>query len=184
LVHQWRWRLTIWSDRLDVIGRLGLGLVVLAGTVYLTAVMPAHWDMEEREATIASMQERAAQEARRLAQTPTGPGDELDRFYRILPPDTKASDPFRMIYRIGLQQGLQLEQAEYRVAMDGQGRLFRYEMAFPVIGTYPQIRMFLRHVSSEVPSAAPDKVDFEYQDKNDGRVRATIRLLIYTRNDS
>jgi hypothetical protein len=70
------------------------------------------------------------------------------------------------------------------MATEGQGRLLRYEVAFPVVGTYPQIRLFLRQVSSKVPFAVPDKVNFDYQDPKSGQVRATIRLLLYSRKDS
>lgn len=184
LLGRWRWRVAIWSARLGSIGRLGIGLAVLGGTFYLASVLPARSTLEEQDAQVSALRERLAQEAQRAAQTPAGPEDELDRFYRILPPDTGVSDAFRTIYRIGVQQGLQLEHAEYRVAMEGQGRLLRYEMSFPVVGTYPQVRMFLRQVSAAIPAAVPDKVEFAYQDQKEGHVRATIRLLLYTKKDA
>lgn len=184
VIGRWRWRASLWSARLGPIGQLGLGFAVLGATFYLCSVVPGQADLQKGQDTMSGLRERVMQEAGRSMPAPAGPGEELDRFYQMIPPDSEISQALRQVYRISAQQGLQLEQAEYRVAAEGQGRLFRYEVAFPVMGTYPQIRLFLRQVSAEVPFTVPDKVNFDYQDPKSGQVRATIRLLLYSRKES
>ena len=184
VMSRWRWRASLWSERLGPIGRLGLGLVALGATFYVGSVVPGQSDLQEGQGTVSALRDRVMQEAGEAPLAPTGPGEELERFYKLIPPDSEVSQALRQVYRISAERGLQLEQAEYRMATEGQGRLFRYEVAFPVVGTYPQIRLFLRQVSSEVPFAVPDKVNFDYQDPKSGQVRATIRLLLYSRKDS
>ncbi len=184
LMNRWRWRVSLWSARLGPIGRLGMGLAALGATFYVGTVVPGQLDLQEGQGTISTLREQVMQEAGRATRTPAGPGEELDRFYKFIPPDSEISQALRQIYRISAEQGLQLDQAEYRMTTDGQGPLLRYEVAFPVVGTYPQIRLFLRQVSSKVPFSVPDKVNFEYQDAKSGQVRATIRLVMYARKDS
>lgn len=184
VMSRWRWRVSLWSARLGPIGRLGLGLAALGATFYVGTVVPGQSDLQEGQGAVSALRERVMQEAGGATLAPAGPGEELDRFYKFIPPDSEISQALRQVYRISVEQGLQLEQAEYRMATEGQGRLLRYEVAFPVVGTYPHIRLFLRQVSSRVPFAVPDKVNFEYQDPQSGQVRATIRLLMYSRKDS
>lgn len=184
VMSRWRWRASLWSARLGSVGRLGLGLAALGATFYVGAVIPGQSDLQEGQSAVSALRERVMQEAGGATLAPTGPGEELDRFYQFIPADSEISKALRQVYRISAEQGLQLDQAEYRMATEGQGRLLRYEVAFPVVGTYPQIRLFLRQVSSKVPFAVPDKVNFDYQDPKSGQVRATIRLLLYSRKDS
>lgn len=183
-LNRLRWRFNLWSAELGLAGQLGVGLAVLGMTFYLSSVVPGSSDLREADEKMASMRERVMQEAGRSGQMPTGPDSEIDRFYRFLPPDSSISEALRKVHRISADQGLLLEQAEYRVAAEGQGQILRYEVGFPVVGTYPQIRVFLRQVIQEVPASVPDKVHFEYQDAKTGQVRATVRLLIYTRRDA
>lgn len=181
---RWRWRARLWSERLGHLGRWGIGLAALGVTVYLSAVLPGRADLRHGQDRVAALHERLAQEAERTAQSPDPSGDELDRFYRFLPPDTDISDAFRTVYRISARNDLQLEQGEYRVAVEGLGRILRYEATFPIVGRYPQIRLFVRQVSAQLPFAVPDKIHFEYQDDKSGQVKATVRLLLYTRKAS
>lgn len=178
-----RWALRLWMARIGPLGQLGLGLVALAAALYLAAVLPSQSDVSRGEEEVASLQDKIRGEVEQSVLLPSGPVEELNRFYEFIPPDSGVSNALRKVYRISAEQGLQLEQAEYRVAAEGQGRVFRYEVAFPVLGTYPQIRSFLRQVSAEIPFAVPDKVNFEYQNERSGQIRARISLSLYSRKD-
>jgi hypothetical protein len=181
---RYRWAVRLWAVRVGSLGRLGLGFAALGAVLYLAAVLPSRSDVSRGEEEVSSLQDKIRGEIEMSAQMPFGPAEELDRFYTFIPPDSEVSDSLRKVYQISAKQGLQLEQAEYRMAAEGPGRVFRYEVAFPVLGTYPQIRRFLRQVSDEIPSAVPDKVSFEYQNGKSDRVRARISLLLYARKDS
>ena len=179
-----RWAVRLWAVRIGPLGRLGLGFAALGAVLYLAALLPSQSDVSRGQEEVSLLQDKIRGEIERSAQMPSGPAEELDRFYSFIPPDREVSNALRKVYQISAKQGLQLEQAEYRVAPEGQGRVFRYEVAFPVLGTYPQIRQFLREVSDEIPSAVADKVSFEYQSEKSSQVRARISLLLYARKDS
>jgi hypothetical protein len=179
-----RWAVRLWAVRIGPLGRLGLGFAALGAVLYLAAVLPSRSDVSRAEEEVSSLQDKIRGEVERSAQMPFGPAEELDRFYMFIPPDSELSNSLRKVHQISAKQGLQLEQAEYRVAAEGPGHVLRYEVAFPVLGTYPQIRRFLRQVSDEIPSSVTDKVSFEYQKGNSDRVRARISLLLYARKES
>lgn len=178
-----RWVLRLWIMRLGTAGKLGLGLATLGGVFYVSTVLPAESELREAKEELAAMQERAQRAAVAAAPAGLGPAEELARFYSLFPSDRSVPDALRTIYHLGVAQHLQLEQAEYRVATEGQNRLYRYDISFPVVGTYPEIRKFLRSVSKAVPAAALDKVAFEHRAGKRGQVQAKISLLLFAKRD-
>lgn len=178
-----RWVLRLWIMRLGTVGKLGLGLATLGGVFYVSAVLPAVSELREAKGELAAMQERAQRDAVVAAPAGLGPAEELAKFYGFFPSDQSVPDALRTIYHLGMAQNLQLEQAEYRVTLEGQSRLYRYDISFPVTGTYPEIRRFLRSVSAAVPAAALDKVTFEHRTGKRDLVQAKVSLLLFAKRD-
>ena len=178
-----RWVLRLWAMRLGTVGKLGLGLATLGGLFYLLAVLPAESELREAKGELAAMQDRTKRTAVAAAPAGLGPAEELAKFYGLFPSDRSVPDALRTIYHLGTAQHLQLEQAEYRVATEGQSRLYRYDISFPVVGTYPEIRKFLRSVSKAVPAAALDTVTFEHRNGKRDQVQAKVSLLLFAKRD-
>jgi Tfp pilus assembly protein PilO len=162
---------------------LGVGLVALSGALYLSAVAPAESRLREATDELKALQERVLQRGARADADRAGPAVELARFYSRFPSDGSLPETLRKIFRLGAQQNLRIDQAEYRVAVQGHKRLFRHDIVFPMTGTYPQIRTFLRLMSAEVPTAAPERVTFEHLNGDPRLVRAKVGLLLFTRRD-
>lgn len=178
-----RWILRLWIMRLGTAGKLGLGMATFALLFYVSAVAPAKDELREAKGELAVMQARVHRAGGGDAPALLGPVEELAKFYGLFPSDYSVPDALRAIYHLGTAQHLQIEQAEYRVATEGQSRLYRYDISFPVTGTYPEIRKFLRSVSTATPTAALDKVTFEHRNGKADQVQAKVSLLLFSKRD-
>lgn len=120
---------------------------------------------------------RAGRAADRPA--PADPQADLQAFYGALAQPADAPDLLRRLHRVAHDQGLVLDQADYRPVPDSDGRFTRYQIQLPAKGTYPEIRRFLVQVSSDVPGLAVDSVNFQRQQIGDAQVDAQIKLTLF-----
>ncbi|MEO8004537.1 MAG: hypothetical protein ABI771_06500, partial [Betaproteobacteria bacterium] len=107
------------------------------------------------------------------------PRQELSVFYRALARPIDAPDLLRRLHRVARDQGLILDQADYRPLPDPEGGLTRYQIVLPAKGTYPEVRRFLLRASGDVPGLAIDSVMFQRQQIGDARVDAQIKLTLF-----
>ena len=75
--------------------------------------------------------------------------------------------------------GLALRQGEYRLVQDRDAKLRRYQVVFPVQGSYPAVRRFVGAVLDTIPVAALDQVSFERKRIDDNQVDAQVRLTLF-----
>ena len=85
----------------------------------------------------------------------------------------------RKLHRAARDQGLTLDQAEYRPLSEPEGNLTRYQIVLPAKGTYPEVRRFLVQAAGDVPGLAVDGVSFQRQQIGDAAVEAQIKLTLF-----
>jgi len=107
------------------------------------------------------------------------PAEQLGEFYRFFPRQESVPDGMAALYNAAAQHNLNLEQAEYRLAHDRDGKLTRYEVVLPVKGGYVQLRKFIAQVLADVPSLSLDSVTFNRQKIGDDGVDAQLKLTFY-----
>ena len=164
-------------NRLGWPGATGLGLLAFCGAAYVTALLPAQTGLEQaqrRALLLQAQNHKGAEQTGREA-----PAEQLAAFYRFFPDGHSEADWLEKIYQVAQEQGLSLDQGDYRPLREKTGKLTRYQVTLPVTGPYPQIRKFLAAVLSEVPIASLDSVDFSRQKIGDGSVEAKIRFSLY-----
>jgi hypothetical protein len=107
------------------------------------------------------------------------PSAELAEFYAALAQPTSVPDLLRKLHRAARDQGLTLDQAEYRPVPDPDGGLTRYQILLPAKGTYPEVRRFLVQAGSEIPGLAVDGINFQRQQIGDTALEAQIKLTLF-----
>lgn len=112
-------------------------------------------------------------------EKPLNPAEQLDAFYRFFPRQDTVSDWMAKLYDAAAQQNLALENGEYRLAHDRDGKLSRYDIVLPVKGSYLQVRKFIAQALADVPSLALDGITFSRQKIDDAFVDAQIRFTLY-----
>src|SRR5690606_26120732 len=85
------------------------------------------------------------------AQTPRS---QLSTFYSFFPSTSELPDLLSRMQRAARDNGLTLERGEYRLIRDAGFALSRYQITYPLRGSYAQVRGFVKDVLDAVPAAA------------------------------
>ena len=108
--------------------------------------------------------------------------DEARRFYELFPAVAKLPEELERLYALARAAGLQIQQGEYRLESRGAG-LLSYRVAFPVKGTYAQIRQFVGATLKDLPIASIDALRFERKRVGEAQLEGQVRLTIYFRRE-
>ncbi len=174
-----RWHLGRYARVLGWQGLIGLGLAGAAATLYVVGVSPA-------TARLTQLQQEALS-VRDFARTAGGdsnvarPAQDiwLEKFYRLLPVKSSAPDWLRIIFSAARAQSLGLEQGDYRLKIEKNGRLAAYEIGLPVRGTYVQMRRFIAEVLDGIPAVALDEFVIKRETIGDPAIEASIRFTLF-----
>jgi Tfp pilus assembly protein PilO len=160
-------------------GMAGIGIWVMAATLYFSAVLPARQQLDELRLSAASLHERLARAGKQLTGNELPAAEQLAEFYRVFPDERSSPDWIGKIAAIAQGCGLSLDQGEYKPVRDTVGKLTRLQMTLPVKGEYRQIRQFLASTGASVPIVSLEQVQFARQKVGDPLVDANIRLVLY-----
>jgi len=165
--------------RLGWPGLVGLGLWALCLALFFTLVQPVRLSLEDMRLRADSLQGRVHRANQALQSKDQSPEAQLAEFYRIFPSEQAATDVIGRIETIAQRHGLNLDQGEYKVAPDKQGKLTRLRMMLPLRGSYAQIRAFLAELGRELPIVAPEQLQFERQQVGDALLDAKLQLVLF-----
>lgn len=104
--------------------------------------------------------------------------EKVAAVYRFLEKSEQTTDWLAKLHGIGAATGVELRSASYR-SQKGAGRVERYEIVLPASGSYPQIREFLRRALAEIPVMSLDQMTLKRESRNDGALRAELRLTLH-----
>jgi hypothetical protein len=157
---------------------LAIGLFAFETAFHFSAMRP----LADRQAMLrvqVTERERAVAQSPARVASVRDPREELGAFYGALARPVDAPDMLRRLHRAARDQGLILDQADYRPVPDPDGGLTRYQIVLPARGTYPEVRRFLVRASGDVPGLAIDSVLFQRQQIGDAQVDAQIKLTLF-----
>lgn len=157
-----------------------LAVFVLVAAAYWLWLLPMQQSVADLRHEAESLRLKVA--ATKANQAPN-PADQLNAFYGFFPVGDALTDTLDTVYKAAAKENLNLQQGEYRLAPETEGRLLRYDLTFPVKGSYPSLRQFIAHVLKDVPSLALESVSFNRQAAMDIGVDAQVRFTLYLRGD-
>ena len=157
-----------------------LGPLGLASLAVLAALGIFQWlVVEPMQARSVELQDRVARQAPATRErSPANTQDRVAAVYDFLRKDQQTTDWLATLYGIGTATGVQLKSAAYRT-QPSEGRIVRYEIVLPVVGSYAQIREFLRRSLAEIPVLSLDQINLKRETRNDGAINADLRLTIH-----
>ena len=153
LMQQLRWQ----AARLGNMGKIGVGLVVVAGIFFLGAVLPEKSELEalkERAERLALEAKSGASGSEGVVEKKLTNDQALQAFYEFFP--SFDSSPFwiRELVRIAQKQGVEINSSDFRLTFERDWRLSRYEVILPVRGRYSQVRAFMAEILEAIPALA------------------------------
>lgn len=174
-----RFPLRRWGSLLGWPGAMGAGGLAMCLALYFSAVQPAQQRLDTARLSASSLHERIARAGQALNDGARPLDEQLAAFYRVFPSEHDATDWIGKIAAIAQRDGLDLQQAEYKVERDKTGKLIRFQMSLPLKGEYQAIRRFLSDLRAEIPIASLEQVQFERQKVGDPLVDAKVSLVIF-----
>jgi hypothetical protein len=128
---------------------------------------------------VKPLEERSRLLLSRIHPPAAGSADaKVAAVYRYLKKDESPTDWLAKLYGIGRATGIDLQSASYTTEQTG-GRIARYQIVLPVSGSYSQLRDFLKRASAEIPVLSLDQVTLKRDNREDGAVRAELRLTLH-----
>jgi len=165
---------------LGTAGKAGIGLIVLALLFLIVAVLPQQRILQALQNKVESMQ-LTRSDARSGAVL--NDDQALQVFYDFLPQSDSSPYWISELDRIAKENGVELNRSDYRLQLEKESRLVRYEIKFPVRGTYPQIRAFIANTLQSVPILALTDVAIKRETVTLGQVEAHLGMTLYLRDD-
>lgn len=146
-------------------GIASLAAIAVTATFYLVAVKP--------------LEQRSVRQGAKAASAPARMG-ELAGFYRYFDRPEKIDDWLAKLYGIATAKGLQLQQADYRLA-DSRYGIERYQITLPVSGSYAEVRGFLNTALAEIPVLSLDHASFRRKSASEPRIETELSMTLYVR---
>ena len=172
-----RWQVA----RLGNAGKIGIGLFVVAGIFFLAVVLPQGTELlnlQERAEILQSKPQQAGDEAT-LANKKVGGDQALQIFYEFFPRIDSSPFWIRELVRIAKKQGVEINSSDFRLSIEKDERLARYEMILPIRGRYPQIRAFIADVLEAVPTMAIVGIAFKRENVQSTQLEVRLEVNLY-----
>jgi hypothetical protein len=152
LLLQIRWE----AVRLGTIGKIGLGLLIMAVVLLIAAVFPQDTTLQTLKSRAETLQTQPLSTSQKTSRPTQKIGNDqaLQIFYEFFPQIDSSPFWIRELARIAKKQRVEINSSDYRLVLEKGARLARYEMILPVRGRYPQIRAFIADALQAVPAMA------------------------------
>lgn len=170
---QIRWQIT----RLNLIGKIGLGLFTLSVVFFWAAVLPQKETVLKLKEQATSMQQRTQAEA--AVTTKLDDNQALQVFYDFFPSIDSSPYWIKELDRIAKKHKVELSRSDYRLMQEQDSKLARYEMILPVHGSYPQIRAFIADMLETIPAIALVDIALKRENIKSGKLDARLSVNLY-----
>lgn len=108
---------------------------------------------------------------------------DMARFYGIFPKVTTLVDELSLLFELADKNDLEIDKAQYKLVEKSQGILRRFEVTFPISGSYEQITTLISEVLEQLPSVAISDITLERETVIEKSIKADLRLVFFIRND-
>lgn len=173
-----------WFDLRRMLGWSGL-----AGIAFLLAAF-AFWCIWVRGSDEAlgrlrgdlRMLREQARLAPPVARAPNA-DEQLRAFLAHFPPREQIGAALDDFSRLAGQNQLALPSGDYKLTEGKNLRLARYEIHFPVRGSYAQVYSLIAAALNAMPNLALDEIAIKRESRLAGEIEAQLRFSLYLRQD-
>jgi hypothetical protein len=157
-------------QRLGRAGAAGAALIAAALIVETAFVRP----MQAERAELAGRGEQL-----RLASMAQARADETVQAQPAVPLSPAAEAALRQLFQAAEEEGLSLDQGDYKLTDESGANRRRYLLTLPVIGPYPAIRAFLAKALNDDHAIALNAVELRREAIEDADLDAVLRFTLY-----
>ena len=178
IVNRYRQFFGRYGMGVGALGVTGIGLAIVAGALFASAVVPAQAEIDGLRAQLARVSSAAMGSPNGSEATARGLS-QLAMFTRNFPTVSEAPGWILRMHQIAAHNDLALDSGEYRLANAKDGGLARYQITLPLRGGYAQVRSFLDQVLTQIPAAALEEVTIRRDSVGARATETRVRLTLY-----
>lgn len=187
-IHYFYWLLRRAAQNLGIWGLLGTMLVAVCGLIFIVKILPAEKQLSAAKYTLEHTQEDADKNAQVLTPalevSEKTSAQDVVEFYKLFPIGATLSKQLELIEKTALKQQLILSRGDYKLTKTKQGQLSRYEIVFPLVGNYTQIRQFIAAVLQKLPALALTDLQIKRENVMSPTLQARLVFTLFLQGDS
>jgi len=157
----------------------GTGLLLLVGAVLLLMVVILPTSSKLAKLNLELSQLKSTHSNLEQAANTKGQLDVAQKFYLHLPLQADANNKIAEILDAAKVAGLVSNKTEYMPQAVPTSAMIKYQIKMPVLGSYMQIRQFIKQVLNSHPSLALNAINLKRNDINNDAVEANIQMTLY-----
>jgi len=177
--------LEVLRHQLGLIGTLGLLGLIICMLIGLTSLLPGEQALQQKTQELAWLSQQPAESGQAQAKLPRLNDEEaLQKFYAQFPPVGEVSKVLSQIHQLAQVKGISLVVGEYKLAPDANNpRLMRYEIIFPVQGSYKNLKAFIASASEQFPTLGLSEVNIKRETVKDTAVQIKLSYALLLRRE-
>lgn len=183
-VNHLRWLVSKYLSALGLWGLLGVAIIVSCLLIYVTYIM----ELDEQVTLTQSKLKQLSQTPIKLATLPKTQiqttAQDVTKFYDLFPAGASLPKWLSMMDAMAIKRHLILNRGDYKLSQTKQGELLRYEIVFPVVGQYIQIRQFIADVLLKLPALALNDLQIKRENSLSPTVEARLVFVLFLKGDS
>lgn len=163
-------------------GAAGIALLLGCMAFYFYAVRSVQSRLDTARQAVTELQQHG--KGANMHRRELTPAEQLAEFYQTLPEEKSLLPWMGKVFTLAHDQGISLDQGEYKLTRDKVGKLMRFQMTLPIKGEYLQIRRYFDSLLAEIPAVSLEHLQLERQKVGDPVLEARIRLVLYLEQGS
>ncbi len=177
--------LEVLRHQLGLLGTLGLLGLVICMLIGLTSLLPGEQALQQKTQALAWLRKQPNESAQAQAKLPKLNDEEaLQKFYEQFPPVGEVSKVLAQIHQLAQLKGISLVVGEYKLAPDANNpSLMRYEIIFPVQGSYKNLKAFISSASEQFPTLGLAEVNIKRETVKDTAVQIKLSYALLLRRE-
>jgi len=180
-LNHWQWRALRVAERIGLPGLAAAVLLPALAVAWLALSVPAAQRLEQLDADNARLARKAAARATRTPGAPVSTADQLAGFENGFAPPQALSQSYARLWTLARRHGLQLRQADFKLADTGQDAVARYTIVVPLAAEYAPLRAFVADALRADPALALEEMNLRRTDARSTLLEARLRFVLFVR---
>ena len=172
------WRAVRLAEKLSLISKLALCLLLLTGLAYLLLYRPQLQSLQLLKAQPIS-QSQSTSDAQPKSTTANQQQNQLIAYLAQFPATGARAASMGTLMDIAKQQDILLDEVTYKSDTNTDLGVNRYHVNFSLFATYAEVHHFLQSVLSQMPFVALETLHLNRETTDDNMLEARIQLCFY-----
>lgn len=160
-------------------GWVAIGLLLACAIGWWGVLRPMQFDTAQLDSDSARLERQIAERNASNATADVTPEQQLAAFSERFVDEKGIAPSLGRLYASAKKQGVQLAQAEFKLASDATEPLARYTILLPIKADYASLRLFIRTALRDLPGLALEEVNLRRADPKVPLLEAQVRFVLF-----